>query len=163
MPNNSFVFIFFAQKNEKVKQEVLALINNDEEKFDEICMAARHSVGMQLDQLDFDMINKTTLITNKFQLNRVGLKDYVTTKLSKCCPNLQVLVGDKVAANMLTRAGGMTKLSKMPASTLQIMGAEKALFKAIKSRGKTPKYGYVFNTPYVTKVIFARYVFVNNF
>ena len=53
----------------------------------------------------------------------------------------------------MTHAGGLTNLSKLPASTIQILGAEKALFRALKNKGAatTPKYGHLFNSPFITQ------------
>lgn len=57
-----------------------------------------------------------------------------------------------MGAKLLTHAGGLTNLSKLPASTIQILGAEKALFRALKKKsGTTPKYGHLFNSPFITK------------
>jgi len=50
---------------------------------------------------------------------------------------------------LIAHAGGLTNLSKYPASTIQILGAEKALFRALKTKGKTPKYGLIFNSTFI--------------
>lgn len=53
---------------------------------------------------------------------------------------------------MLTHAGGLTNLSKLPASTIQILGAENALFRALKKKSNmTPKYGFIFNSTFITR------------
>ncbi len=57
----------------------------------------------------------------------------------------------QLGAKLLTHAGGLTNLSKLPASTIQILGAEKALFRALKKGGTTPKYGHLFNSPFITQ------------
>ena len=67
------------------------------------------------------------------------------------CPNLQTLVGDNVAAKLLAQAGSLINLAKAAASTIQIMGAEKALFRSLKSGGKTPKYGILYNSSFIGK------------
>lgn|SRR3990167_2753675 len=64
-------------------------------------------------------------------------------------PNLSALIGDQVAARLISHAGSLTNLAKYPASTVQILGAEKALFRAIKSRGNTPKYGLIFHSTFI--------------
>jgi RNA processing factor Prp31 len=58
-----------------------------------------------------------------------------------CAPNVTTLIGEMVGARLIARAGSLTNLAKLPASTVQILGAEKALFRALKTKGKTPKYG----------------------
>jgi len=64
-------------------------------------------------------------------------------------PNLSALIGDIVGSKLISHAGGLTNLAKYPASTIQILGAEKALFRALKTKGKTPKYGLIFNSTFI--------------
>ena len=64
-------------------------------------------------------------------------------------PNLAALIGEMVGSKLIAHAGGLKNLSKYPASTIQILGAEKALFRAMKTKGKTPKYGLIFNSSFI--------------
>jgi len=59
------------------------------------------------------------------------------------------LIGEMVGARLISHAGSLTNLAKCPASTLQILGAEKALFRALKTRGNTPKYGLIFHSSFI--------------
>lgn len=47
------------------------------------------------------------------------------------------------------QAGSLTNLAKAPASTVQILGAEKALFRALKTKGNTPKYGLIYHSTFI--------------
>lgn len=69
--------------------------------------------------------------------------------MNAVAPNLSALVGDIVGSKLISHAGGLYNLSKYPASTIQILGAEKALFRALKTKGKTPKYGLIFNSTFI--------------
>mmetsp|Transcript_28679 Transcript_28679/g.43310 ORF Transcript_28679/g.43310 Transcript_28679/m.43310 type:complete len:213 (-) Transcript_28679:41-679(-) len=69
--------------------------------------------------------------------------------MSAVAPNLAALTGEIVGSKLIAHAGGLTNLSKYPASTIQILGAEKALFRALKTKGKTPKYGLIFNSSFI--------------
>ena len=69
--------------------------------------------------------------------------------MTAVAPNLGALVGELVGSKLIAHAGGLTNLSKYPASTIQILGAEKALFRALKTKGKTPKYGLIFNSTFI--------------
>lgn len=60
-------------------------------------------------------------------------------------PNLTVLVGEIVGARLIAKAGNLMNLAKYPASTVQILGAEKALFRALKTKHETPKYGLIYH------------------
>merc|ERR1740121_1022198 len=64
-------------------------------------------------------------------------------------PNLAALVGEQVAARLISHAGSLTNLAKYPASTVQILGAEKALFRALKTKGNTPKYGLLYHSTFI--------------
>merc|ERR1711903_101559 len=66
-------------------------------------------------------------------------------------PNLATLIGDTVGARLISHAGSLTNLSKYPASTVQILGAEKALFRALKTKSNTPKYGLIFHSSFIGK------------
>lgn len=61
-------------------------------------------------------------------------------------PNLTTLIGENVGAKLIAHAGGLSNLIKYPASTVQILGAEKALFRALKTKGNTPKYGILYHS-----------------
>ena len=64
-------------------------------------------------------------------------------------PNLTVLVGELVGARLIAHAGSLLNLAKHPSSTVQILGAEKALFRAMKTKHDTPKYGLIYHASLV--------------
>merc|ERR1711869_82049 len=68
-------------------------------------------------------------------------------------PNLCTLIGEMVAARLIAHAGGLTNLAKYPASTVQILGAEKALFRALKTKGNTPKYGLIYHSTFIGRAV----------
>merc|ERR1711944_281766 len=70
-------------------------------------------------------------------------------KMGAVAPSLAALIGDVVGARLISHAGSLTKLAKYPASTVQILGAEKALFRALKKKGNTPKYGLIFHSTFI--------------
>ena len=80
---------------------------------------------------------------------RESLTEYLRQRMNAVAPNLSALIGDIVGSKLISHAGGFTNLSKYPASTIQILGAEKALFRALKTKGKTPKYGLIFNSSFI--------------
>jgi len=69
--------------------------------------------------------------------------------MNDIAPNLTSLIGEVVGARLISHAGSLSNLAKCPASTLQILGAEKALFRALKTRGNTPKYGLIFHSSFI--------------
>merc|ERR550534_2988058 len=80
---------------------------------------------------------------------RKKLQSYLSDKMNAVAPSLSSLIGDVVGARLISHAGSLTKLAKYPASTVQILGAEKALFRALKTRGNTPKYGLLFHSTFI--------------
>jgi RNA processing factor Prp31 len=72
---------------------------------------------------------------------------YLVDKMGTVAPNLATLIGETVAARLISKAGSLTSLAKCPASTVQILGAEKALFRALKTKGNTPKCVVLLDLP----------------
>jgi nucleolar protein 58 len=69
--------------------------------------------------------------------------------MAAIAPNLTQLVGELVGAKLISHSGSLMNLAKQPASTIQILGAEKALFRALKTKKSTPKYGLIYNASIV--------------
>jgi len=78
-----------------------------------------------------------------------SLSDYIDRSTKRIMPNISYLVDTKIAAELLSRAGSLNKLAFMPASTIQLLGAEKALFKHLKYGSRPPKYGILYKMPQV--------------
>ena len=66
--------------------------------------------------------------------------------MNAIAPNLTCLMGELVGARLIAHAGSLMTLAKYPASTVQILGAEKALFRALKTKHDTPKYGLIYHS-----------------
>merc|ERR1711981_1501651 len=80
---------------------------------------------------------------------RAQLYDYLKNRMAAVAPNLTCMVGEMVGARLIAHAGSLINLAKHPASTVQILGAEKALFRALKSKTDTPKYGLIYHASLV--------------
>lgn len=79
-----------------------------------------------------DLLHASTKVTSNAMMQAIA-------------PNLTILVGELVGARLIAHAGTLINLAKAPASTVQILGAEKALFRALKTKHATPKYGLLFH------------------
>jgi len=121
----------------------------DSAKAQAICDCARASMGMDIS--DFDLMNIDIFANKVISLAnyRKKLQNYLSDKMTAVAPSLASLIGDVVGARLISHAGSLTKLAKYPASTVQILGAEKALFRALKTRGNTPKYGLLFHSTFI--------------
>ncbi|KAG9393875.1 putative snoRNA binding domain [Carpediemonas membranifera] len=111
--------------------------------------AAKLSMGTGI--TNEDMASITALADQVIDLSAYHrkLSGYLVSRMRAVAPNLSVLVGELVGAKLISHAGSVLSLAKFPASTLQILGAEKALFRALKTRHDTPKYGLIFNASLV--------------
>ncbi|XP_011495780.1 PREDICTED: nucleolar protein 58 [Ceratosolen solmsi marchali] len=111
--------------------------------------AAEISMGTEISH--DDIINIQHLCDQVIEISnyRAQLYDYLKTRMMAMAPNLTILVGDLVGARLISHAGSLINLAKHPASTLQILGAEKALFRALKTKKDTPKYGLIYHAQLV--------------
>merc|ERR1712034_127460 len=111
--------------------------------------ASKSSMGMDIspvDLLNIDMFASRVIGLSDY---RKELSAYLQSKMSVVAPNLATLIGDTWGARLIAHAGSLTNLAKYPASTVQILGAEKALFRALKKKGNTPKYGLIFHSSFI--------------
>ena len=107
--------------------------------------AAEVSMGTEITSDDLDNIQALAEQVVSFTEYRTELSQYLSSRMSAIAPNLTALVGDLVGARLIAHAGSLMNLAKSPASTIQILGAEKALFRALKTKHDTPKYGLIYN------------------
>lgn len=107
--------------------------------------AADRSMGTEISQEDLENIQALAEQVVGFSEYRQQLASYLTSRMNAIAPNLTALVGELVGARLIAHAGSLTNLSKSPASTIQILGAEKALFRALKTKHDTPKYGLIYH------------------
>ena len=124
-------------------------VTMDAAKAQAVLDAAKHSMGMDISEIDLINIHAFAERVIKLAEYRKSLQEYLHSKMGVVAPNLQSLIGDAVAARLISHAGSLTNLAKYPASTVQILGAEKALFRALKTRGNTPKYGLIFHSTFI--------------
>ncbi|MFB3765869.1 MAG: NOP5/NOP56 family protein [Methanotrichaceae archaeon] len=82
--------------------------------------------------------------------SRLGLENEVAEAAANIAPNLSSLAGPILAARLISRAGGLKHLSEMPSSAIQVMGAEKSLFKHLKGNAPSPKHGLIFRHPSIS-------------
>ena len=129
--------------------DLAAQVNNDAGIAQVIIDAAKVSMGQDLS--DSDMENVTTFAARVVSLAkyRKMLSGYLVAKMGIVAPNLATLIGEVVGARLISKAGSLTNLCKYPASTVQILGAEKALFRALKTKSNTPKYGLIYHSSFI--------------
>ncbi len=102
-----------------------------------------------INPLDLEIMNNYAKSIYKLQQSRHDLENYIDNKMESIAPNLRLLVGSTLGAKLISHAGGIKRLAMYPSSTVQIMGAEKALFRHLKSGDRPPKYGLIYQHPQV--------------
>lgn len=107
--------------------------------------AAEVSMGTEITDEDLDNIKALAEQVVGFTEYRQQLSSYLSARMQAIAPNLTALVGELVGARLIAHSGSLMNLAKSPASTIQILGAEKALFRALKTKHDTPKYGLIYH------------------
>ena len=98
---------------------------------------------------DLEIMNDYANSIHELQKSRKNIEEYIDYKMEAIAPNLRLLVGPTLGAKLISHAGGIKRLAMYPSSTVQIMGAEKALFRHLKSGDRPPKYGLIYQHPQV--------------
>lgn len=117
----------------------------------ETAVKAAAEVSMGTEISDEDLLNITMLADHvvRYTEVRAQLSSYLESRMKAIAPNLTELVGTLVGARLIAHAGSLMSLAKNPGSTIQILGAEKALFRALKTKHATPKYGLIYHSSLV--------------
>ena len=103
------------------------------------------SMGTDISSEDLSNISDLAGEVVSLMEYRATLADYLANRMNTIAPNLTTMVGELVGARLISHAGSLMNLAKQPASTVQILGAEKALFRALKTKHDTPKYGLIYH------------------
>ncbi|CAA6667816.1 unnamed protein product [Spirodela intermedia] len=129
----------------------LADILGDDDKAKEVVEAAKASMGQDLSPIDLINVQQFAQRVMDLSEYRRKLYDYLVQKMNDIAPNLATLIGEVVGARLISHAGSLSNLAKCPSSTLQILGAEKALFsfQGFENPWKYPKYGLIFHSSFI--------------
>jgi len=114
------------------------------DKAADIAETAGRSMGAEIADGDLAVLQSfCTLMLDLYKF-REKSESYVDGVLKEVAPNMTTVVGASLAARLISIAGSLDNLAKMPASTLQVLGAEKALFRSLKTGARPPKHGVLF-------------------
>jgi len=118
-------------------------------KSQKIADIAAASMGADLG--DDDLAQIQSICKNVLDLYSVRqtLEHYVESVMEEVAPNTKTIAGSLLGARLIARAGGLLNLAKLPASTMQVLGAEKALFRSLKTKARPPKHGIIFQHPLI--------------
>ena len=123
----------------------------DDEMATKVKDMAMVSMGTEISPDDVDHISRLCEEVVLSSSYREQLAAYLSSRMHTIAPNLTTMVGETIGAKLIQKAGSLLTLAKYPSSTVQILGAEKALFRALKQRQATPKYGILYHAQLVSK------------
>jgi nucleolar protein 56 len=113
-------------------------------KAEGIAKVADKSMGADLAEPDLAQIRALCRDVIRLYKLRQDLEGYMDSTMEEVAPNTKYMVGSLLGARLIAVAGGLTNLAKRPASTIQILGAEKALFRSLRTGARPPKHGMIF-------------------
>lgn len=129
------------------EKDLSAILPEDVEE--DVKAAAEISMGTDISEEDIENVSYLADQIIEMSDYRTQLYDYLRNRMQAIAPNLTILVGELVGARLIAHSGSLLNLAKAPASTVQILGAEKALFRALKTKHDTPKYGLIYHASLV--------------
>ena len=118
-------------------------------KAQSIAMVAESSMGADLGDEDLAQIQGMCKNVLELYSVRQSLEKYVDSVMEEVAPNVKAVGGSLLGARLLALSGGLLNLAKLPASTIQVLGAEKALFRSLKTKARPPKHGIIFQHPFI--------------
>ncbi|MFB5611287.1 MAG: NOP5/NOP56 family protein [Nitrosopumilaceae archaeon] len=136
--------IVLTGKRENLSDKVYEDAGFPESKVEMLSVVAKKSRGGDISPENLAIVQ--SLAKQILELNdlRKKLEDHVQTQMTQEAPNLSAVLGTAVGARILAKAGSLKRLATMPASTIQVLGAEKALFRSLKTGSQPPKHGLLF-------------------
>ena len=129
---------------------------DDNEKFVELITQGmdrkdKKSMGTQLSKENLQPIKQLAKGIHSLIMQNTDLRDYLAGLMRKRCPNINAITGPFIGAKLLEQAGSLKRLATFPSSTIQLLGAEKALFRHLKTGAKPPKYGMLHEHPLLSQ------------
>ncbi|MFQ5761425.1 MAG: C/D box methylation guide ribonucleoprotein complex aNOP56 subunit [Candidatus Bathyarchaeia archaeon] len=136
-------------ERENIDEETLSKLGLTGHKARSLEAAAKSSSGAPMDPADLDSLRTLCKVYMDMTRLRKNFTEKLDGILHEVAPNVKALAGSTVAARLIALAGGIDRLARMPSSTVQVLGAEKALFRSLKSGAKPPKHGVLFQHQYI--------------
>ena len=137
------------ENHEKFVEEILD--KEKDELLKELKINPVDSIGADLEQENLEPVRSLAhQLYDLYQLRKNQI-DYISALMDGFCPNIKAVCDVIIGAKLIEHAGSLRRLSEMPASTIQILGAEKALFRHMKTGAKSPKHGVIVSHSLIAK------------
>ena len=124
-------------------------VSDSENRLNAILESARGSKGGEISEGNLGMIRLLAEELKRLEHLRDTLAKHLDTEMERVAPNLKDILGTTIGARMIAKVGGLDRLATLPASTIQVLGAEKALFRSLRTGTRPPKHGILFQHPLV--------------
>ncbi|BCS90854.1 MAG: putative NOP5 family protein [Candidatus Micrarchaeota archaeon] len=126
-------------------------IDNIKDKIDSILNSSDNGLGRSPNQYEIELLRKLRDTYNSIYNTIDSIKEAIEVRTRLLMPNTTVIIEPMIAAELLYKAGSLERLYKMPSSTIQVLGAEKALFRHLRYKSKPPKYGILYKIDAISK------------
>ncbi len=134
---------------ENFTTEILEQEGLPKAKSQTLAEVALASMGADIGNEDLAQIQAMCRNVLELYSLRQSLESYVDSVMDEVAPNTKTIAGSLLGARLIAIAGGLINLAKLPASTIQVLGAEKALFRSLKTKARPPKHGIIFQHPMI--------------
>jgi nucleolar protein 56 len=134
----------FCCGKEDMNKECLEKTGLPESIIEQVMNAITGDIGADMKEIDLAIIQNLAQTIDGLNNTRKELEFYVTTVMKKIAPNMTALVGPLIGARLISLAGSLKELARKPSSTIQVYGAEKALFRSLKTGADPPKHGIIY-------------------
>ncbi len=124
-------------------------VSDNENRLNAILESARGSKGGEISEGNLSMIRLLAEELKRLEHLRDTLANHIDTEMERVAPNIKDILGTTIGARMIAKVGGLDRLATLPASTIQVLGAEKALFRSLRTGTRPPKHGILFQHPLV--------------
>ena len=143
-PKSFTTFVNTFKDRRDIDEDRLKDYGFSKQKMEALMEIATKSRGTELREEDTQLVQGiSTLALDSYKL-RDRLSKHLEENMKTIAPNVSELLGPVIGARIMAKAGSLERLARLPSSTIQILGAEKALYRAIKSGGRPPKHGLIF-------------------
>jgi nucleolar protein 56 len=141
---NGYSQIVMAGKRESLTKQIFEDAGFPESKVEMLSLISSKSRGGDISDVNLAIVQSIAKQILDFHELRKKLEEHVETEMRIIAPNTSAILGTAVGARILGRAGSLKRMASLPASTIQVLGAEKALFRSLKTGSQPPKHGLLF-------------------
>ena len=141
---NGYAQIVIAGKRESLTKQIFEEAGFPESKVEMLSLISSKSRGGDISDINLSIVQSIAKQVLDFHELRKKLEEHVEAEMQEIAPNTSAILGTAVGARILGRAGSLKKMASLPASTIQVLGAEKALFRSLKTGSQPPKHGLLF-------------------